>query len=171
MFWWYEIASSKAVPLRLLCPTLLAVCFATRKSFQTRTKNGQCSKNIFSQQIKNQMLWFWRDGYFKVEISHTEMVLIIIKFGSLYSLTLGPMTFWLIEQKLYLAGNTCNEPTRCKASKLLDLLCSEHSLNPLLLVESSLTTWQISLNLSMENIYKQEFVFLKLQGWLPILVS
>lgn len=95
MFWWYEIANSKAVPLRLLLPTLLNACFATRKSFQTRTKNGQCSKTIFSQQTKNQILWFWRDGYSKVEISHTEIVFITIKFSPLYFLTLEPMTFWL----------------------------------------------------------------------------
>ena len=84
------MASSKAVPLRLLFPTLLVACFANRKSFQARTKTGQCSKNIFSQQIKNQMLWFWRDGYFKVEISHTGIGLITIKLSPLYSLPLGP---------------------------------------------------------------------------------
>lgn len=87
------------------------------------------------------------------------MVLITIKFSPLYSLPLEPMTFWLIKQKLYLAGSTCNEPTRYKALKLLDLLCSEHSLNPLLLVEGSLSTWQISLNFSMENIYKLVCIF------------
>lgn len=153
------MASSKAVPLRMLFPTLLVACFANRKSFQARTKNGQCSKNIFSQQIKNQMLWFWRDGYFKAEISHTGIGLITIKLSPLYSLPLGPMTFWLMEQKLYFAGNNGNESTRCKALKLLDSLCSKHSLNPLLLMESSLSTWQISLNLSMENIYKQDLHF------------
>lgn len=32
-------------------------------------------------------------------------------------------------------------------------------------MESSSSTWQINLILSLENIYKQEFAFLKLQGF------